>query len=336
MKVILDKYKKFNEEVKKSWNYLQSKNIDLLYYDYEFNRRLYEERLATSTSLSVEIYILKYDDLPVLLVPVESYRSTFIFRRILNSKYLDISPVMHDTSYDFFELINQIASMVKRLPLVLHKTYTGSGCPPDGVYKVIKNNNLHILDLSSKESDQIIKKNEDKVRYSYQLKRINPVFQEPADNVGEIIEYKRKQLRDTLSRDYFSDSVYLGLFNNYTSLNRYRTTSVYLTQDKQFISGHIGFEYNNNYYYHIPSYNNTFKKYSPGSLLLISLIKNCKKNNIKYFSFGIGDEGYKYDYKCNIYKLTDLLSTGLVFGLLYEIYNYSKNFYIFLRRIKIN
>ncbi|MDP4174985.1 MAG: GNAT family N-acetyltransferase [Bacteroidota bacterium] len=49
-------------------------------------------------------------------------------------------------------------------------------------------------------------------------------------------------------------------------------------------------------YYYIGGYDPEMKKFSPGSLLILSVIKEAIENDIKYFDFLLGSENYKYNF----------------------------------------
>lgn len=49
-------------------------------------------------------------------------------------------------------------------------------------------------------------------------------------------------------------------------------------------------------YYYIGGYDPDMKKFSPGSLLILLVIKEAIENGIKYFDFLMGSENYKYNF----------------------------------------
>lgn len=75
---------------------------------------------------------------------------------------------------------------------------------------------------------------------------------------------------------------------------------------------HLGFIYQNKFFYYLPVYNEDFQKYSIGRLLLAELIERSFNEGISEFDFMIGEEKYKDDwnpkieplYRLNIYPRT--------------------------------
>ena len=62
------------------------------------------------------------------------------------------------------------------------------------------------------------------------------------------------------------------------------------------IAIHLGWRYNNCLYYYIPTFDLSFRQFSPGRILLENLLEWCFTNNVKMFDFMLGDETYKYNW----------------------------------------
>ena len=92
---------------------------------------------------------------------------------------------------------------------------------------------------------------------------------------------------------------YKDLINQYRQLangmsNDFKFNLSILEKNGKKISTIFGVIFDQIYYYLVPfTYNTEFKKYSPGRLHIINLIKWAKNNNIKTIDFTAGDEEYK-------------------------------------------
>lgn len=64
------------------------------------------------------------------------------------------------------------------------------------------------------------------------------------------------------------------------------------------LAAHLGFQFQNRFYYFMPSYElGSWQKYSPGRLLLEHLVENCLKEGVDTFDFTIGEEQYKESWR---------------------------------------
>ena len=59
------------------------------------------------------------------------------------------------------------------------------------------------------------------------------------------------------------------------------------------MAAHFGFIQNKTYYYYKPTYNVNYSKFSPGNILLQSLIESSINEGFEIFDFGTGSEIYK-------------------------------------------
>ena len=66
-----------------------------------------------------------------------------------------------------------------------------------------------------------------------------------------------------------------------------------LKQNDTVMAAHFGFIQNKTYYYYKPTYNVNYSKFSPGNILLQSLIESSINEGFEIFDFGTGSEIYK-------------------------------------------
>jgi CelD/BcsL family acetyltransferase involved in cellulose biosynthesis len=94
-----------------------------------------------------------------------------------------------------------------------------------------------------------------------------------------------------------------------------------LKLNNNIIAGCIGVVEKDSYHYLIPSYDDKFKKYSPGIILLKNIISWSFLNKIVLFNFGDGDEFYKKKWSNKIYFTYDFADYNSIRGfILYSFY----------------
>ena len=94
--------------------------------------------------------------------------------------------------------------------------------------------------------------------------------------------------------DLFADAKNRRLFTELQARNLVLVSS--LSAGGNVIAVHLGASHEGSLYWWIPSYGPEFGKFSPGRLLLESLIKASFERGDKEFDFLIGDEAYKWNY----------------------------------------
>ena len=73
---------------------------------------------------------------------------------------------------------------------------------------------------------------------------------------------------------------------------------------KEVVAMHLGFKFNNCFYYYIPAFNQRFAKYSPGRIMVVELMKDIFEKNFKVFDFLAGDEEYKLAFSNEVVKFS--------------------------------
>ncbi len=94
-----------------------------------------------------------------------------------------------------------------------------------------------------------------------------------------------------------------------------------LTIDDEPIALHFGLIDNKRFYYLMPTFNNNWRRYSPGRLLMEHLIEWCFDNSFEIFDFTIGNDDYKMtwaDRELRLYQYTEALTLK---GVIFKYYN---------------
>jgi CelD/BcsL family acetyltransferase involved in cellulose biosynthesis len=89
--------------------------------------------------------------------------------------------------------------------------------------------------------------------------------------------------------------------------------------DEEILAVHLGFMHHNVLHYYMPSYDPKWSHFSPGSLLIVYLIKWCIENGISVLDFMRGDDPYKHAYANARTELTDFSFPGSPRGRLAEL-----------------
>ena len=112
-----------------------------------------------------------------------------------------------------------------------------------------------------------------------------------------MIEQKRARYREMEVRDQFDESVNAEFYFRRNEGNCAPLPHVSaLRLDDRVIAAHFGEVWGNRFYYLMPSHDQEWEKYSPGRLLLESLLKRCFSEGLEIFDFTGGGEAYKLEW----------------------------------------
>ena len=90
-----------------------------------------------------------------------------------------------------------------------------------------------------------------------------------------------------------------------------------LSVDNDVIAIHLGWIYHKHLYYYFPTFDLSYKRYSPGRILLEELLKWSFENKLKVFDFMVGDEPYKYNWTDSDIKIYSYASQHNIWGKIY-------------------
>ncbi len=115
-------------------------------------------------------------------------------------------------------------------------------------------------------------------------------------NLEEVVELHRKRWKEKYTRSVFSTEKGARFYTELAqvfSKKGWFDLALLKVNDKVVASSY-SFIYGGKFYYYIPAYDPEYYDYSPGALLLKSLLKDSFKGGIKEFDFMKGEEDYKY------------------------------------------
>ena len=190
----------------------------------------------------------------------------------------------------------------------------------------IKSNNISKLIFFKNGTDnRIISNFKKKINYDENRLRKNFKYEVHINenNKNEIIDFffkeKHKQLARTKAWNYLNYEVYKKYIYDLIEFDNQNLCFSCLKINKKIISSHIGYIYNNIYYYIFPVYDQNFKKYSPGNILLSKLIDNYKAKKFNLFDFTIGNELYKKKLNNHMDQTYEFVSFNSFFGIFYYL-----------------
>jgi len=131
----------------------------------------------------------------------------------------------------------------------------------------------------------------------------------PQTLIPTSLNYKKNRLKEIKSFSKLIEDSYVNKMHLFFSSlhKKLLLHSSFLNIENTFVATHIGFKYKDKVYYVIPSYNDAFQKFSPGKLLLNSIIEKSFNKDFVLFDFGYGDEEYKKNYDCDKYPVSSIV-----------------------------
>ncbi|MCC5887227.1 MAG: GNAT family N-acetyltransferase [Gammaproteobacteria bacterium] len=116
-----------------------------------------------------------------------------------------------------------------------------------------------------------------------------------SQDLERAIEWKRKQCRETGVVDYFDMPWTVELLRRLHAIQSEHFAGVLSTVyvGDTLISVHFGMRSKNVFHFWFPSYEESYGRYSPGSILLVELIQEASDSKIAYIDLGKGMAPYK-------------------------------------------
>jgi len=149
------------------------------------------------------------------------------------------------------------------------------------------------------------------------------------DTLNILIKYKSESYKRLNVTDFFKfNKNAINYFEFIKALDAYGYVDIKcLLSNDEIIAVHCGFVYKNYYYYIMPSYDFSYKQFSPGKILLNNLIECAFNDSLDRFDFTIGDEPYKKEWFNREIPIYTYIKFRTFYGLLSYVY--------FLARIRL-
>ena len=316
---------KFDLDLKKEWEDLQ-KDANINFFQTFKWQKYWNEKCGNDIENLITMFYKKGELISILPFNIKKIK----FVKILNWNGFPFSDynqplIKHNqslTSKDFNFIISKIYSKYKFDNLHLINCVN---CCYLTNKKFISNNISKLIFFENEIDKQIINNFHKKINYDKNRLKKNFKYEVciNENNKKEILNFfikeKYKQLKRTRAWNYLNFESYKKYIYDLIEFDNQNLCFSCLKINNKIISSHIGYIYNNNYYYIFPVYNQDFKKYSPGNILLSELIENYKVRKFDVFDFTIGNELYKKKLSNFNDHTYEYISSTSFFGLFYYL-----------------
>ena len=318
------------EEVKNKLNNYQFIKKSF-FYDYEWLETCYEKSQNKKNFFYVENYY-KEKILLIMFLEIKKFfflkKLTWLFDKDLNF----ITPIIinnHNFNKEEFKLIlKKIFNHFKVDFIQLDKNpkIIDNIINPLNLYKNIQYEKIAKIRLENISWDDYYNKifssktkqtDRRKEKLLSKEGKINFFVANNLEDKNEILNFTLQNKIHFLKKKGFDSlnfkNLYKKLFNKINKNSKYICSA--LTIDKKIIASIVGRIDKENYYYLIPSTNESVAmRYSPGRILLKEQIKWCFENDIKLFDFGPGEFNYKDDWSNDHEKYFKILEPKNTLG----------------------
>ena len=319
-------YNYFNKELENKWKELENNSNISIFQTYNWQKFWFKNCGENYKNLIVLIFD---NNILVSIFPLNIKKKNYI--EILNWNGFPFSdyngPITRNkyniNNNDFNQIILDIQKIYKFDILHLINNRPGTefinGFVSNNSFgSNISSDNLYdkLLDILQKNTSYEIRRIEKNFNVEYIM---SPNQSETYEIIDFFLLQKEKQLKRTKGWNYLKFSHFKNYIINLNKLDKINISFACIKIDNKIVAAHIGYAFNNIYYYIFPTYDISYKKYSPGNILLYKILENIKIYDFKYIDFTIGNETYKKKLSNNTFKLSDYLKPFTAKGFLYYI-----------------
>ena len=331
----------FDKELAKEWKELEKDSNISIFQTYDWNIH-WQENCNNNFENIILLYYKKnklISILPLILYkryflkilswsgfPFSDYNQPLIRNNYtlekLDFKFL-ISTLSKKYRFDVIHLINNTNNQIFDL-----RSYKSNKA-----YKLIfKNHNSCDLIINKFKKKINYEENRLKNKFNYKI-YLNPSNNKKFEILNFFVEKKMEQLNRTNAWNYLKIKKFKDYIFKLEKFDQSKISFSCIEVNGKIISSHIGYTLNKNYYYIFPAYDYSYKKFSPGNILLFKLIEICKTKNFIDFDLTIGEENYKKSFTNYEIDLYDYINCRTLFGIYYFL---GVKFKLILKRIILN
>ncbi len=148
---------------------------------------------------------------------------------------------------------------------------------------------------------------------------VNPDVQKSEQIFAKLIELKQRKYMATVGRDFLAMPGIARFYQKMVTSQRIGTISHLsaLTCSSKVVSAHLGFIGRGRFYYTFPAYDQEYRQFSAGHLLLQHLIDQALERGFATFDLGEGDFSYKVRWSTHRLSLYTYERAMTAAGLLY-------------------
>ena len=332
-------FSEFNKNLESLWINFEKESEHYFFQTFKWQKLWFYHMKKFKKKISNYTIVVEHDDEILLILPL-CIKEIFVFKVLswsgfpfsdynapLIKKGLKFNSAIFNTIWNKILLKNKSSYnciFFDNQPEFIKKTHN-----PLFIFLEMKRNNAY-FGLNINENISINKKELINIKYQKnRLKKLGNLNFKIANNLEErkkvisfIIQKKRHQFSKTNAFNIFKIDCYKIFFiKNCLGSNASLT---YLTLNNIIIAANMGYIFKKDFYYIFPTYDDYFKRYSPGKILLYELIKYIKSKSFIYFDFTIGTEKYKKNW-------SDVSTTS---NYMIKSINFIGSFYVFLLKFK--
>ena len=313
--MIINKFTKFDEELKKKWLELESSKNFLPFQKYEWLHSWYEIVGKKLFNLNLQIIHIQLNGKTIGILPfcIRTNKGVNILEWIggINTDYL--GPIYNEEYFSKKKsehLWERIEKKIENYDVVFLQKQRKKSIEFLKIVGINKKHKIHSMSYQSSLKDNwesYSKKIKKKIILdtARQKKRINNIGKlefsfgttrkEKNEIINLMIHQKSQRYKKTKVWNMFSTNEYKSFYKNFVDLdsnNDFIHCSQLLVNNTP-IATHVGIFDNSNFYYLMPAHSEDWAKYSPGRILLTELINWSINKKINRFDFTIGGEAYK-------------------------------------------
>jgi len=326
-KIIID-YKDF-VKLEDQWKALEDKDKSLPFVDYDFLKNWYLQ-IGKNKFCRLRI-VIRYNEedraeciFPLMVafynaIPVITWFGDYHF-----SEFMDVVGHLEADELKAFylESIDLIRKENLFLSLPEYYYHVGSDSKINKIFRNFRFNKnesfISYIDYRSYDSadDYLRKYNKklylDTLRQLKRLKKIGSVNIDYAKNTIEkiecmefILKNKKKRYQRTKGKDVFKNHSRICFLESLIETNFEQINFEYLKVNNTMVAADMSFFNRKYYYYFMPTFDDSYKKYSPGRVLLLTTMNRMITDKRYFFNFGHGDELYKHKWTNDKYTVCD-------------------------------
>lgn len=334
-------FKKLEEKLEQDWIRLENEAEHFFFQKFIFVKTI----LEIFNDTKIHIVVVYRSNKPVAIFPLEIKRySQFKILRWIGTNQSDYCcPILNNKKFvnekNFKTIWNNILDLIKdydivflnKQPEYIEQTLNPFVTSIQNTYyskvyqtKLTQHENDYLSLVENKKFSSELRRTKKKLLEKYKV-TFETIFLSKQENLIEKILLKKNSY---LKKKKISNTVNENLINFYKKLCNFcpkKLIAGLIQVEGKTIAASIGIIENKRFYYLIPvMFTEEFNSFSPGKILIHYLINWSKKNDLKVFDFGIGEETYKKywsNYSTKIFRhLSYKGAKGFVLFLIIKIY----------------
>lgn len=327
-----------DSELERIWMDLEFKNPPFIFQTYNWCKNWYDKvgRYDDDSIPLVLVVYFKQDPVALFPLVLRQKRSLKIIS-FLGGDQSDYNSILHgQLDIEFQEVWDEVLRNLPKFDLIsLNRIPEKIGvndnvlCSLSGMvfleeahhidFSLIEDEDHVVSKRSKKDIQRMMRRLSDHGVLEMRIAQSDKDFQKV---IGHTLEQKERRYLDTGARNILSNpqvkNFYKTLFQLDSEDIKIHLSSLHLKGD--ILSTHLGFIYENRYYYIFPTFEEgNYVKYSPGRVLLYELVNISLRSGIQVFDMTIGSEDYKKKWSNGSLQIYDYYHCATFKGQVYML-----------------